>query len=218
MSYVENAQHPKLRKAQIMRCFAQSLALRTSDHVPSRSSNPHGRNENDPSSYMPSNPPPPTSYRPPATMSYDPQPTMSPAQLTIPAEHHAMHQAMAGVPHISHHPDPYAAFAQPIPPPISPTNSRKRRLSEISSAAGMTLPSSASSSGYVERESYIGGSGDINAGLSSSVAKKSRTNTPWTPAEEQRLKTMRDAGSSWSEIAKVRMDDIGLVALVHEFN
>ncbi|KAF2644423.1 hypothetical protein P280DRAFT_418328 [Massarina eburnea CBS 473.64] len=33
-------------------------------------------------------------------------------------------------------------------------------------------------------------------------AKKSRTNTPWTAAEEQRLKQMRDAGNSWSEIAK----------------
>jgi len=33
-------------------------------------------------------------------------------------------------------------------------------------------------------------------------AKKSRTNTPWTPAEEQRLKSMRDAGNSWAEIAK----------------
>ncbi|OHE96544.1 MYB DNA-binding domain-containing protein [Colletotrichum orchidophilum] len=33
-------------------------------------------------------------------------------------------------------------------------------------------------------------------------AKKSRTNTPWTPAEELRLKQMRDAGSSWAEIAK----------------
>ncbi|RMZ68525.1 myb dna-binding domain [Pyrenophora seminiperda CCB06] len=32
--------------------------------------------------------------------------------------------------------------------------------------------------------------------------KKSRTNTPWTPAEELRLKQMRDAGNSWSEIAK----------------
>lgn len=32
--------------------------------------------------------------------------------------------------------------------------------------------------------------------------KKSRTNTPWTPAEEQRLKIMRDAGNSWGEIAK----------------
>ncbi|KAL8800379.1 MAG: hypothetical protein Q9182_005234 [Xanthomendoza sp. 2 TL-2023] len=35
-----------------------------------------------------------------------------------------------------------------------------------------------------------------------SAPKKSRTNTPWTPAEEQRLKTMRDAGNTWSEIAK----------------
>jgi hypothetical protein len=34
-------------------------------------------------------------------------------------------------------------------------------------------------------------------------AKKSRTNTPWTPAEELRLKQMRDASNSWSEIAKV---------------
>jgi len=32
--------------------------------------------------------------------------------------------------------------------------------------------------------------------------KKGRTNTPWTPAEEQRLKQMRDQGKSWSEIAK----------------
>jgi hypothetical protein len=34
--------------------------------------------------------------------------------------------------------------------------------------------------------------------------KNSRTNTPWTPADEQRLKTMRDAGTSWADIAKVR--------------
>lgn len=32
--------------------------------------------------------------------------------------------------------------------------------------------------------------------------KKSRTNTPWTPAEELRLKQMRDAGNSWADIAK----------------
>ncbi|KAK1831465.1 hypothetical protein QBC39DRAFT_258817, partial [Podospora conica] len=33
-------------------------------------------------------------------------------------------------------------------------------------------------------------------------AKRSRTNTPWTPAEEHRLKNLRDAGNSWAEIAK----------------
>jgi len=36
----------------------------------------------------------------------------------------------------------------------------------------------------------------------STGAKRTRTNTPWTAAEEQRLKSMRDAGNSWSEIAK----------------
>lgn len=33
-------------------------------------------------------------------------------------------------------------------------------------------------------------------------AKKSRTNTPWTAAEEQRLKRLRETGSNWAEIAK----------------
>jgi len=41
--------------------------------------------------------------------------------------------------------------------------------------------------------------------------KKGRTNTPWTAEEEQRLKTMRDLGRSWSEIAKVSAIS-GLVA------
>lgn len=36
------------------------------------------------------------------------------------------------------------------------------------------------------------------------TVKKSRVNTPWTPAEEQRLKQLRDLGQSWGEIAKVR--------------
>jgi hypothetical protein len=44
-----------------------------------------------------------------------------------------------------------------------------------------------------------GGAGSSAAGVTN---KRPRTNTPWTPAEEQRLKTMRDAGNSWSEIAK----------------
>jgi len=34
--------------------------------------------------------------------------------------------------------------------------------------------------------------------------KKTRINIPWTPAEEQQLKRMRDNGNSWNEIAKVR--------------
>ncbi|PHH61621.1 hypothetical protein CDD81_8136 [Ophiocordyceps australis] len=46
-------------------------------------------------------------------------------------------------------------------------------------------------------------SDDVNATPSTQPpAKKSRTNTPWTPQEELRLKQMRDAGNSWAEIAK----------------
>lgn len=43
---------------------------------------------------------------------------------------------------------------------------------------------------------------EVEAGAQEPKAKKSRTNTPWTPAEELRLKQMRDTGNSWSEIAK----------------
>ncbi|KAK6720032.1 hypothetical protein SNK03_003117 [Fusarium graminearum] len=44
---------------------------------------------------------------------------------------------------------------------------------------------------------------DANAqAIAPPPAKKSRTNTPWTPQEELRLKQMRDAGNSWAEIAK----------------
>lgn len=64
--------------------------------------------------------------------------------------------------------------------PITPTTSKKRRASKQPTTA-----SGASSS----------------AGPSSGV-KRTRTNTPWTATEEQRLKSMRDAGNSWSEIAK----------------
>lgn len=47
---------------------------------------------------------------------------------------------------------------------------------------------------------------EVEAGAQEPKVKKSRTNTPWTPAEELRLKQMRDTGNSWSEIAKVWVD------------
>lgn len=49
-----------------------------------------------------------------------------------------------------------------------------------------------------------GDPGSLPAPVETAPKKKGRTNTPWTAEEEQRLKTMRDAGRSWSEIAKVR--------------
>lgn len=44
----------------------------------------------------------------------------------------------------------------------------------------------------------------VTSAAEPSPKKKGRTNTPWTAEEEQRLKTMRDAGHTWNEIAKVR--------------
>jgi hypothetical protein len=37
----------------------------------------------------------------------------------------------------------------------------------------------------------------------SATKKKGRTNTPWTPEEEQKLQHMRGESKGWSEIAKV---------------
>lgn len=82
------------------------------------------------------------------------------------------------------------------PPPQSPSNPRKRRASQSTGTAQVTSPTSP-----------LGGEASTSAVATPSGEeagkKKGRTNTPWTPAEEQRLKTMRDAGLSWGEIAKV---------------
>lgn len=102
-------------------------------------------------------------------------------------------------------------------------NPRKRSVTELDSASslgsnypldhhGLFSPTDSAkgihSSGYgIPGPSGVGSSGVD--GLSQNIEppptpkpKKGRTNTPWTPAEEHRLKVMRDAGNSWSEIAK----------------
>ena len=52
-----------------------------------------------------------------------------------------------------------------------------------------------------------GGSGQINEQTvgdpPTPAIKKSRTNTPWSPAEEAMLRQKRDQGQTWGEIAKV---------------
>jgi cytoskeletal protein RodZ len=73
---------------------------------------------------------------------------------------------------------------------IPGSNPRKRRSSPPSSTAAMTTSAT--------------GDDPVAATAEPTPRKKGRTNTPWTAEEEQRLKTMRDAGRSWSEIAKVR--------------
>ncbi|XHF97389.1 hypothetical protein AWENTII_000975 [Aspergillus wentii] len=79
---------------------------------------------------------------------------------------------------------------------ISPTNPRKRRSSPQSgSTTVMAAP--LATTGDAEHDSTA-----VASAPEPVPRKKGRTNTPWTAEEEQRLKVMRDAGRSWSEIAK----------------
>jgi hypothetical protein len=112
-------------------------------------------------------------------------------------------QAPHGLPPQHQHPTPQSLSS------VSPTNSRKRRASELGGESALSASSSSTFTNQpgLVTNAYGGevldpGSGPSQGQLPSPVVKKGRTNTPWTPAEEQRLKTMRDAGNSWSEIAK----------------
>lgn len=86
--------------------------------------------------------------------------------------------------------------------PTTPTANRKRKSVTLT----QPLEQMASSAGGAEAEpsSAAAQITEVDASAQEPKTKKSRTNTPWTPAEELRLKQMRDAGNSWSEIAKVR--------------
>jgi len=152
----------------------------------------------------------------------------SPSQLTLSSElpstglqnpyHHpyayapAPHNQAFAFPQQAHYPqslqNQHSSAQQQAQQLPSPTNSRKRRASELGEPS---LPGSASSSAsaFAHPQGLLTGTGELDVGLGPSqvqlpspVAKKGRTNTPWTPAEEQRLKNLREAGSSWSDIAK----------------
>lgn len=105
------------------------------------------------------------------------------------------HQLLAPQPH------PQAQLQQQ--PQVTSPPSRKRKapgagpisqMSPIGLGPGLGEPSSMGEQGEEGAEHVA----------PMPAPKKSRTNTPWSPAEEQRLKVMRDAGNSWGEIAKVR--------------
>ncbi|KAL2417326.1 hypothetical protein ABEF91_005568 [Exophiala dermatitidis] len=84
--------------------------------------------------------------------------------------------------------------------PSSPSNPRKRRAS--ASPKFDTLPPGTSLASDQSATTPTSQSVPALLGGEDSSKKRGRTNTPWTAQEEQRLKQMRDAGHSWSEIAK----------------
>ncbi|KFY08981.1 hypothetical protein V492_05731 [Pseudogymnoascus sp. VKM F-4246] len=91
---------------------------------------------------------------------------------------------------------------QLLPPPehLSASAARKRRLQAplIPPQQSPNMPLQPPPTAVMEEQS------PMNAAPApmQPPAKKSRTNTLWTAAEEQRLKNMREAGNSWAEIAK----------------
>ncbi|OJJ86895.1 SANT/Myb-like DNA-binding domain-containing protein [Aspergillus glaucus CBS 516.65] len=90
---------------------------------------------------------------------------------------------------------PFDGVPLPQAPMQSGSNPRKRRSSpHLGSTASMAAPVS---TGLVQDPNVAS-----VADTGPAPKKKGRTNTPWTAEEEQRLKSMRDAGRSWSEIAK----------------
>ncbi|KAF2247590.1 hypothetical protein BU26DRAFT_350203 [Trematosphaeria pertusa] len=87
------------------------------------------------------------------------------------------------------------------PQPPTPGNARKRKSVSLQQQEHMA--STATSAGApAGGATATASAAEVEPPAQEPKAKKSRTNTPWTPAEEQRLKQMRDAGNSWSEIAK----------------
>lgn len=86
----------------------------------------------------------------------------------------------------------------PTAPPIPPQNPRKRRISPQPGTA-VPMPPPPPVPVPTEPQPNTVASTVVQEPV---PKKKGRTNTPWTAEEEQRLKAMRDAGSSWSEIAK----------------
>ncbi|KAF2708065.1 hypothetical protein K504DRAFT_381974, partial [Pleomassaria siparia CBS 279.74] len=94
--------------------------------------------------------------------------------------------------------EPFGSF----PHPPAPTNSRKRRSANLNQAQASNRDKAANTAMASNAQPGEAQDPDVDQSANEPKAKKSRTNTPWTPAEEQRLKVMRDAGNSWSEIAK----------------
>lgn len=90
----------------------------------------------------------------------------------------------------------FTAFTQP-----STAGNAKKRKSVSQTHDHMA--NTATPAGAPSNEAPTAQGVEVDPPAQEPKAKKSRTNTPWTPAEELRLKNMRDAGNSWSEIAKV---------------
>lgn len=129
-----------------------------------------------------------------------------------------------------HHPrkrrlsdDSYATSATPLPSVLSATSSSTYADGDSvhSFMAGHVPDQSPLSSSMPPPMSTPMGMGaplthstSAPSPINPPIIKKSRVNTPWTPAEEHRLKLMRDNGDSWAIIAKVCQEGLQERAVV----
>jgi hypothetical protein len=100
--------------------------------------------------------------------------------------------------------DPAAHLGIPTGGPVGPSNHRKRRASGQPPLNYAPPPSTLAQYGHPLGVPMSMGESLVEPlePLVEPASKKGRTNTPWTPDEEQRLKQMRDLNKTWSEIAK----------------
>jgi len=94
-------------------------------------------------------------------------------------------------------------MALPTPPVTATPRSRKRTAPD--DASSISAFTGAMTAAALPPDLTIGGVDalDNQQHVLPPPAKKGRTNTPWTPEEEHRLKSMREEGKGWSEIAEV---------------
>ncbi|KAJ5156210.1 hypothetical protein N7492_009013 [Penicillium capsulatum] len=112
---------------------------------------------------------------------------------------------------LDHHDRPVASFSSAANTSLSPATATATATATISAAIIVAQTASIADARLVHngcraddarRGTLEGEPGALTAPVEPPPKKKGRTNTPWTAEEEQRLKIMRDAGRSWSEIAK----------------
>ncbi|KAH3920485.1 hypothetical protein HBI56_070690 [Parastagonospora nodorum] len=130
---------------------------------------------------------------------------LKPSPIATPPQPTPQHPASTELPSLQPAPSVTTAGQEsqssaPPPPPLTPTANRKRKSVTLNQPPeGM---SSSAGGADAHATSAAPPAADVDTAAQEPKLKKSRTNTPWTPAEELRLKQMRDAGNSWSEIAK----------------
>ncbi|KAJ4854416.1 myb-like DNA-binding domain-containing protein [Trichoderma breve] len=90
----------------------------------------------------------------------------------------------------------------PTQPAAQPPNARSRKRPAQNAAPSPATAAAPPPAAPPQAQPTANDNANSTDAASGPPTKKSRTNTPWTPQEELRLKQMRDAGNSWAEIAK----------------